>query len=298
MKPLINLISRVFLAVALCVSVSAPVVANDDVNRYFWKETPSDTLDRYSTELMEATWNGDAAEVERLLAAGADPRLGANIPEWQGDKKIITPSNFAAIVLVTESDDEERRENFTKIAEMLDKACDSKGYNCHEFRLADSFAKLYLERCVRTDPECRESFAKQVRENAMAGLNKRDEPSDRTAEHICKAHGDVWIAFPGRPGGGVCEVMQDSPDAVSPEPDRAEPKASYDGAIYSAAVIIADGYLPSWVDTQTFAFNQGDKFVTGQSLSVPLDDFTFAAKRVQVNDLTDYEFAVKWEMEF
>ena len=38
--------------------------------------------------------------------------------------------------------------------------------------------------------------------------------------------------------------------------------------------------------------------VTGQSLSVPLDDFTFAASRVQVNDLTDYEFSVKWEMEF
>ena len=88
------------------------------------------------------------------------------------------------------------------------------------------------------------------------------------------------------------------PDRTEPQPDRAKPKASYGGVIYSAAFIVADSHLPSWVDTQTFAFNEGSQFVTGQSLSVPLDNFTFAATRVQVNNLTDYEFAVKWEMEF
>ena len=77
-----------------------------------------------------------------------------------------------------------------------------------------------------------------------------------------------------------------------------EPKADYTGLYANAAFAVAGAFAPSWVDTQTFAFNEGDKLVTGQSLSVPLDDFTFAAKRVQVNDLTDYEFAVKWEMEF
>ena len=77
-----------------------------------------------------------------------------------------------------------------------------------------------------------------------------------------------------------------------------EPQADYTGLYANAAFAVAGAFAPSWVDAQTFAFNQGDKFVTGQSLSVPLDDFTFAAKRVQVNDLTDYEFAVKWEMEF
>ena len=77
-----------------------------------------------------------------------------------------------------------------------------------------------------------------------------------------------------------------------------EPKADHTGLYANAAFAVAGAFAPSWVDTQTFAFNEGDKLVTGQSLSVPLDDFTFAAKRVQVNDLTDYEFAVKWEMEF
>ena len=77
-----------------------------------------------------------------------------------------------------------------------------------------------------------------------------------------------------------------------------EPKADYTGLYANAAFAVAGAFAPSWVDTQTFAFNQGDKLVTGQSLSVPLDDFTFAASRVQVNDLTDYEFSVKWEMEF
>ena len=96
--------------------------------------------------------------------------------------------------------------------------------------------------------------------------------------------------------GAYCNVMTGylCPEPVAPP----EPKADYTGLYANAAFAVAGAFAPSWVDTQTFAFNQGDKLVTGQSLSVPLDDFTFAAKRVQVNDLTDYEFAVKWEMEF
>ena len=90
-------------------------------------------------------------------------------------------------------------------------------------------------------------------------------------------------------------VYQTLKEFCTPPP---EPKADYTGLYANAAFAVAGAFAPSWVDTQTFAFNQGDKLVTGQSLSVPLDDFTFAASRVQVNDLTDYEFAVKWEMEF
>ena len=90
-------------------------------------------------------------------------------------------------------------------------------------------------------------------------------------------------------------VYQTLKEFCTPPP---EPKADYTGLYANAAFAVAGAFAPSWVDTQTFAFNQGDKFITGQSLSIPVDDFTFAAKRVQVNDLTDYEFAVKWEMEF
>ena len=96
-----------------------------------------------------------------------------------------------------------------------------------------------------------------------------------------------------RDNGGYCNVT--TWDLCGEPP---EPKADYTGLYANAAFAVAGAVVPSWVDTQTFAFNEGDKLVTGQSLSVPLDDFTFAAKRVQVNDLTDYEFAVKWEMEF
>ena len=96
--------------------------------------------------------------------------------------------------------------------------------------------------------------------------------------------------------GARCNVKtwELCPEPVAPP----EPQADYTGLYANAAFAVAGAFAPSWVDTQTFAFNQGDKLVTGQSLSVPLDDFTFAAKRVQVNDLTDYEFSVKWEMEF
>ena len=90
-------------------------------------------------------------------------------------------------------------------------------------------------------------------------------------------------------------VYQTLKEFCTPPP---EPKADYTGLYANAAFAVAGAFAPSWVDTQTFAFNEGDKLVTGQSLSIPVDDFTFAAKRVQVNDLTDYEFAVKWEMEF
>ena len=82
-----------------------------------------------------------------------------------------------------------------------------------------------------------------------------------------------------------------------PEP-KPKPKADYTGLYANAGFVLASRFAPSWVDTSTFAFNEGSQFITGQSLSIPLDDFTFAATRVQVNDLTDYEFAVKWEMEF
>ena len=96
--------------------------------------------------------------------------------------------------------------------------------------------------------------------------------------------------------GGYCNVVTGylCGEPVAPP----EPKADYTGLYANAAFAVAGAFAPSWVDTQTFAFNEGDKLVTGQSLSVPLDDFTFAASRVQVNDLTDYEFSVKWEMEF
>ena len=94
-------------------------------------------------------------------------------------------------------------------------------------------------------------------------------------------------------GIAACRIPQGLP---LPSP---EPQADYTGLYANAAfAVVAGAFTPSWVDTQTFAFNAGDKLVTGQSLSVPLDDFTFAAKRVQVNDLTDYEFSVKWDWEF
>ena len=96
--------------------------------------------------------------------------------------------------------------------------------------------------------------------------------------------------------GGYCNVVTGylCGEPVAPP----EPKADYTGLYANAAFAVAGAFAPSWVDTQTFAFNQGDKLVTGQSLSVPLDDFTFAATRVQVNNAADYEFGVKWEMEF
>ena len=102
----------------------------------------------------------------------------------------------------------------------------------------------------------------------------------------------------GEQNGGAeevnpCDSLHGESVAAPPEP-----QADYTGLYANAGFVLASAFAPSWVDTQTFAFNEGNNFITGQSLSVPLDDFTFGATRVQVNDLTDYEFSVKWEMEF
>ena len=112
-------------------------------------------------------------------------------------------------------------------------------------------------------------------------------------DFAARGRGNAESAKVLRDNGAYCNMIT---GYLCGEPP--EPKADYAGLYANAAFAVAGAFAPSWVDTQTFAFNEGDKLVTGQSLSVPLDDFTFAAKRVQVNDLTDYEFAVKWEMEF
>ena len=148
----------------------------------------------------------------------------------------------------------------------------------------------------------------------------------------CRKNGGQWEERPGG-GGGVCGKLpqyftddegyakgirclvtgmddcefgerpgiqtEDSTPAIDEPSDvKRKQKESYDGALYSAAVIIADGYLPSWISTQTFAFSDGNQFTTGQVLSIPLNNFTFETTRVQVNNAADYEFGVKWEMEF
>ena len=98
----------------------------------------------------------------------------------------------------------------------------------------------------------------------------------------------------------------ETPEPPAPKPAQEprdintgnEPKADYTGLYAIAGVVILGAATPDWIDTQTFAFSEGGNLVIGQSLSVPLDDFTFAATRVQVNNTADYEFGVKWEMEF
>ena len=98
----------------------------------------------------------------------------------------------------------------------------------------------------------------------------------------------------------------ETPEPPTPKPAQEprdintgnEPKADYTGLYAIAGVVILGAATPDWIDTQTFAFSEGGNLVTGQSLSVPLDDFNFAATRVQVNNTADYEFGVKWEMEF
>ena len=120
----------------------------------------------------------------------------------------------------------------------------------------------------------------------------------RTNEIVCGVV-DVLKAA----GAKTYSELQGGDEIANPcdthtRPTETEPQADYTGLYANAAFAVAGAFAPSWVDTQTFAFNEGNNFITRQSLSVPLDDFTFGATRVQVNDLTDYEFAVKWEMEF
>ena len=256
MKHLANLISRVFLVVALCVSLSAPTAfACENV---YERE--------FNNKLECAVGYGDKNEVENLLKNRKD---GDDI-NFNG--QFGTPLHLAFLA---------KQADALKL--LLEHGADITvrdrgGYTT--LAHAERFLAMHPD-----DPDYAEmvSLLKQHIANEIKSFALQNKKG--ATDYV--EHFDTKV-----------EIVADEPVA-SPEPDRvAEPKASYDGAIYSAAVIIADGYLPSWVDTQTFAFNAGDSFVTGQSLSVPLDDFTFAATRVQVNDLTDYEFAVKWEMEF
>ena len=96
-------------------------------------------------------------------------------------------------------------------------------------------------------------------------------------------------------GRTVKKRCKETPAESEPQP---ESQADYTGLYANAAYALAGTFAPSWVDTRTFAFNEGSQLVTGQVLSIPLNDFTFAATRVQVNDLTDYKFGVKWDWEF
>ena len=297
---------RVFVPLALC--MSAPVYADDDVNRYYFVE---DTIldgrfSRYTNELGELLMAGKGTRtVAELLEANADPRLGVYNPGSFGELTSGLPVFITPLMHkdLTEENDEEKR--------LIEAHCEERGWDCRKPDL-DSVAEAYFESkyCRGEGIDCQQTMADIVRRNAMMANGFTADAY--LARLRCYSGGGRWLAVRGE-----CREKQDAvpsedePVAPSeeestpseepvaaPESDRAEPKASYGGVIYSAAFIVADSYLPSWVDTQTFAFNAGDSFVTGQSLSIPLDDFTFAATRVQVNNAADYEFGVKWEMEF
>ena len=277
-----------FVALALC--VSAPVYASDDNDWNAYELVDAGTSNaRYTTRFFEHIVAGGEVTQE-MLDDGADPRLGLYSLAAPGTlrggfpfPKFVTPLMHMGWI-------REEYNEFGGRKRLIEEHCEKRGWDCRSPDL-DSIAKAYFENkyCREGGNDCRQTIADMVKLNAMMAHGQRD----------CIARGGEWL-----PELAECREKQDAASeeesVVSPEQPVAPPKpeVSYDGAIYSAAVIIADGYFPSWVDTQTFAFNAGDSFVTGQSLSVPLDDFTFAATRVQVNNAADYEFGVKWEMEF
>ena len=264
MKPLINLISRVFLVLALCMPLSAPVVANE------W----------FLGEDGDTSTAGLLAELRELHDEGKEDKVFTTIK--------ITPRrwNDGAYYLTT------HLHFFSGGVDEDDVAVD-----------------WLLDKGMSPNP-----IAVRVLSNGKAKSGTAETPLD-IAYGEAQGSGDSRAAYQNdticktiavllRYGGKTYAELKggeaaENPCAALPESRPApEPKADYTGLYANAAFALAGTFTPSWVDTQTFAFNEGNNFITGQSLSVPLNDFTFAASRVQVNDLTDYEFSVKWDWEF
>ena len=342
MNPLIKLISRVFLALALC--VSAPTLA--DVNeKDDWGWTP----------LHWAAENGEFTQAKLLIQRGADVNAVTN------KTLSSTPLHFAAYggnhrivyLLIENGADVEakdrwgltplfsaRTENAEKIARALvDAGADVNAKSkwgdtplhaaAKRFFGSVGFTKVLLSagadvnargwegetplhaavtECWLPRPEETTVEVVLILIDAGAEVNAKTNngktPLDYAVVLNKRKISEVLIANGGycnvTAGNSLCGENTAPPEPVQPEPvpASAEPSTDYTGLYANAGFAIAGLLAPDWVDTQTFAFKEGDKLLTGQSLSVPMDDFTFAATRVQVNDLTDYEFSVKWEMVF
>ena len=338
MKPLINLISRMFLALALCVSAPAAFAGDSSydidkerVAQEIREKAMSGDLDGAS-EAVETYEDSPLAAAKLLIATGGDVNAknqwgntllheAAWKKEYRATQLLLengakivandvgsTPLHYAAFfhtaevakVLLDYGADIEARRNLA----------DGRRFGFGD--ITPLLAAFYTRIDARFFPNDDEAFVEVVKlliangadvnEMAASGIWTGYMPMDIAVHLNIDAIYEALIAAGARcnqlkrhtGGEGYQAYAEFCGEPVAPP----EPKADYTGLYANAAFAVAGAFAPSWVDTQTFAFNQGDKLVTGQSLSVPLDDFTFAAKRVQVNDLTDYEFSVKWEMEF
>ena len=243
MKPLINLISRVLLALALCLSAPVAIASDDVIDR-----------ERIAQEIRKQAMSGDL----------------------EGAASAASIDNISQQVL---------RKEVTQIRDHLERDI------FVNYAVEDIMVEAFLKSLARIeDKERSEVISKNIRDTVA----KAQRNGETQAEAMCKYLGYEWIPVPDPYAFCVIRDWLHDDEVVT----RHIPKADYTGLYANAGFVIASAFAPSWVDAQTFAFNEGNNFITGQSLSVPLDDFTFAATRVQVNDLTDYEFAVKWEMEF
>ena len=358
MKPLINLISRVFLALALCVSAPAAFAGDSSydidkerVAQEIREKAMSGDLDGAS-EAVETYEDSPLAAAKLLIATGGDVNAknqwGNTLlheAAWKNEYRAtqLLLENGAKIVANDVGSTPLHYAAFLHAAEvakvLLDYGADIEARTgdgwLSFFHYGDATPLLvaFYTRVNFHFPHDDEAFVEVVKlliangadvnakaENGImagyaSGILAGYMPMDMAGIINIDAIHEALIA-----AGARCNKLKSYADYISTTPARyrrligsyqayaescgepvappPEPKADYTGLYANAAFAVAGAFAPSWVDTQTFAFNEGDKLVTGQSLSVPLDDFTFAAKRVQVNDLTDYEFAVKWEMEF
>ena len=268
--------SRVFLALALCLPLSAPVVAYDRSQM----DENADTKDLW-TVLIQKKNEGDGDSVFNTL---------------ERDKRTYTTESCAEVNDVLLSDfckDGDVESRLTTNLHFFSTGFD-KDHNVVAWLLESGMAPNAIEfkRIQRANGGTLNVFMKTPLDVAYEWVG-----IDGFKPGACKT-----ISILKQYGAKTYDELQGGEEEANPcdsQPaERAEPKADYTGLYANAAFAIAGTFAPSWVDAQTFAFNEGDNFITGQSLSVPLDDFTFAATRVQVNDLTDYEFSVKWDWEF
>ena len=262
MKPLTNLISRVFLAVALCMPLSAPAIAID-----------------WHIENTDATTAEILTYLRGLHEAGQEDKVFTTLEitsrRWgEGERQLTTHLHFFA----TGVDNDHEGVDWLLDKGMSPNVIAVRVLSNGKAKSGTAETPLDLAYYSFSDPDLRVAY--------------QDDTLCKTIAVLLRYGGKTYAELKG---GEAAE----NPCAALPESRPApEPKADYTGLYANAAFAVAGAFAPSWVDTQTFAFNEGDKFITGQSLSIPVDDFTFAAKRVQVNDLTDYEFSVKWDWEF
>ena len=337
MKPLINLISRVFLALALCVSV--PIYARDipgipvaTVETFGFEGR--DAHEKILARLKELHSEGRGDQIFVTFMDKEEQVLRAGTPhEWTVTRYDTTTylhyfasaGNGEAVDWLLDKGmsenaidarlDKDGKVMGNSVRTPLDEAYDALYSEVLEILYADEFKRDVLDSGDCASINALKRYGAKTYEELQGGEAQYNPCSAVSIADLCDNPERVDSTGYDKTGYYIpaCLEYRDCEDFdlshLTPYSEdyfdachallNPEPKADYTGLYANAAFAIAGTFAPSWVDTQTFAFNAGDRFITGQSLSIPLNDFTFAATRVQVNnEAANYEFGVKWDWEF